>query len=505
VETLNPQKFDFLPCLEKPKSYLGEGRFCFLNSEVDLGWPIGWKARNCSYLWRYNLHYFDYLQQPGFDRTTGFRLIQNWIKGHPVQENGVGWEPYPSSLRLVNWIKFCSQENDISKDIMNSIMLQAINLQNRLEYHLLGNHLWANGKALWFAGAFLGNGKIASLGRKIISDQLTEQFNRDGGHFELSPMYHSIVLEDLLDLINLCQASGQRLNKMLLPILRKNAEKSLAWLQTIIDEKGRIPLLNDSAHGIAPRYEEIGSYAQRVGITATGDQINELKVGPWLGQNLSGYLVLKKDRFRLIFDTAPLGPDYLPAHAHCDILSVLLDFEGKNIWTDTGVFEYEEGHCRQYSRSTAAHNTVVLDGLEQAEILRSFRMGRRGHPERFLLEDGMVKCSHTGFGIWKKGLGHTRTIKLVDDGFEIIDCVEGVGKHSYKAFFHLDSEAKIVSKENGYLVNEHLSINPWGTVHRLSTSQYYPEFGRAEERPCLVLEGEFSNSTSFGIRCTYSS
>ena len=168
---------------------------------------------------------------------------------------------------------------------------------------------------------------MASLGRRIVSGDLKEQFLSDGGHFELSPMYHSIVLEDLLDLINLCQASRISFDAALLPILREAARKSLAWLQAIVDEKGNIPLLNDSAHGIAPGFDELRSYARRLGVSPNEDREDELKIGPWTGRNLSGYLVLKNGPFRLIFDTAILGPDHLPGHAHCDMLSVLLDFE----------------------------------------------------------------------------------------------------------------------------------------------------------------------------------
>jgi uncharacterized heparinase superfamily protein len=379
-------------------------------------------------------------------------------------------------------------------------MLQALNLQNRVEYHLLGNHLWANGKALWIAGTFLGMDKIASLGHRIVCGELKQQFLPDGGHFELSPMYHSIILEDLLDLINLCKASGT--DAALLPTLREVAEKSLAWLQAIVDEEGNIPLLNDSAHGVTPRFDELGSYARRLGLPTPVDQDDEVKIGPWTRRNLSGYLVLRKGPFRMVFDTALLGPDYLLGHAHCDMLSVLMDFDGKNIWTDTGVLEYEEGARRLYSRGTSAHNTVILDGLEQAEIWKSFRVGRRGYPKGFLVGDHAVTCSHTGFEIWKKGLVHTRTVKLEGDGFEIIDRVGGPGKHSYKALFHFHPEAKVVPAGKGYLVNDCLAINPSGAGSRLRTSEYYPEFGRIEERPCIVLEGEFSNSSSFGVRCT---
>ena len=505
VERPRPGKLHFLPWIQRQKTYLGEGGFKFLNKERNLGRPVDWNATGCSHLWQYNLHYFDYLHQQGIDRSTGFELIWNWMKGHPVTENGVGWEPYPTSLRLVNWIKFCSLGDGVTADIEESLMLQAVNLQNRIEYHLLGNHLWANGKALWIAGTFLGMERMADVGRRIVSGELKEQFLPDGGHFELSPMYHSIILEDLLDLINLCQASNTPSDAALLPILQEIAEKSLAWLQGIVDEEGNIPLLNDSAHGVAPRFDELRPYARRLGVSTTEGRDDELKMGPWTGRNLSGYVVLKKGPFRLIFDTAHLGPDYLPGHAHCDMLSVLLDLDGKSIWTDTGVFEYEEGERREYSRATTAHNTLVLDGLEQAEIWKSFRVGRRGHPKGFHLGDHSVECSHTGFEIWRKGLIHSRSIKLGEDGFEIKDRMQGPGKHSYRAFFHFHPEVKVVSTGEGYLINERLSINPSGAKSRLTTSEYYPEFGRAVKRDCLVLEGDFFRNSSFELRCTYSS
>ena len=129
-------------------------------------------------------------------------------------------------------------------------------------------------------------------------------------------------------------------------------------------------------------------------------------------------------------------------------------------------------------------------------------MGRRGYPKGFSLGDDSVECSHTGFEIWKKGLVHSRLIKLEEHGFEIKDRIQGPGKHSYKAFFHFHPEAKVVSTGEGYLINEHLSINPSGAKSRLTTSEYYPEFGRVEKRDCLVLEGEFLRNSSFGLRCT---
>src|SRR5690606_19791001 len=78
----------------------------FLNS----GHPMpadspDWRSPSRPKLWRYNLHYFDYLHWPSLHTHTKLHLIDDWIRGNAPAE-GDGWEPYPVSLRVVNWIKF---------------------------------------------------------------------------------------------------------------------------------------------------------------------------------------------------------------------------------------------------------------------------------------------------------------------------------------------------------------------------------------------------------------
>ncbi len=485
----------------RPRSYLGQRRFRFLNREYDLGWL----TPDLPYLWQYNLHYFDYLHQLGMDWNTGMNLMRSWIQDHPVSRASVGWEPYPLSLRLVNWIKFCSSAKFLPEEIVQSICLQAANLKRQLEYRLMGNHLFANAKALWFAGAFLDNKEFLSTGKKIVLKELKEQFLPDGGHFELSPMYHAILLEDVLDLINLCQSGKFVSDREALSKLAATAGRALAWLEGIVDEEGRIPLLNDSAHGVAASFKEIQAYAHKLGVKSCGQSIRKTVLGNWEGYNLSGYRVLSDGHIRLIFDAARLGPEYLPGHAHCDMLAILLDFEGRNIFTDTGVYEYEETRRRAYSRETAAHNTVVLDGLEQAELWKGFRMGRRGYPVNFRQSKNSLGASHTGFCIWQKGLIHNRNLFLSDNGFEVKDRVFGPGSHHFEAFFHCAPDVRVQSHKNGmFTLDDRLHIEPRGADVRLTMSDYYPEFGTEERRPCLVMSGSFSRKTEFGLRCTYS-
>ena len=68
-------------------------------------------------------------------------------------------------------------------------------------YYKLGNYLLANSKALIFSGLFF-KGKESELwlvkGEKILNTEYKEQILKDGGHFELSPMYHAIITHYLL-------------------------------------------------------------------------------------------------------------------------------------------------------------------------------------------------------------------------------------------------------------------------------------------------------------------
>jgi hypothetical protein len=183
------------------------------------------------------------------------------------------------------------------------------------------------------------------------------------------------------------------------------------------------------------------------------------------------------------------------------MLAILLDYAGKNILIDSGVFQYEDGERRQYARSTAAHNTVVIDNLDQAELWKSFRMGRRGRPLNLTLNRHTLRCSHTGFAIWRRSLNHERTLSLFDGGFNILDELRGPGHHGYEAFFHFAPDVFIEEIEEGkYRINKLLFLELNGAKSLLTTSEYYPEFGRSIIRPCLILSGTFQGQTQLKIR-----
>ena len=145
------------------------------------------------------MNYFDFLNQSKINTNFGIDLILNYIRNDHYLI--VGKESYPISLRGINWIKFLSQNNIKNFDI--DILLfnhYKILLQN-LEFQLLGNHLLENGFSLLFGSYYFQNNKFYKKSKKLLYSQLNEQILRDGGHFELSPMYHQIILNRLMDCI----------------------------------------------------------------------------------------------------------------------------------------------------------------------------------------------------------------------------------------------------------------------------------------------------------------
>ena len=133
---------------------LGPEEFIFLRQEGRLA-EVGWDGPQREKLWRYNQHYFDDLNALGAaDRAQWhLALLEDWVRNNPPGV-GSGWEPYPTSLRIVNWVKWHLAGNALPEACVQSLAVQARWLRRRLEFHLLGNHLFANAKALCFAGLF---------------------------------------------------------------------------------------------------------------------------------------------------------------------------------------------------------------------------------------------------------------------------------------------------------------------------------------------------------------
>lgn len=474
----------------RASSMTGRDSFRFLNSERRLATPHDWNRPDWPKLWLYNAHYFDDLgADTAAERIDWHRdLIARWIAENPPAA-GAGWEPYPTSLRIVNWIRWVLAGNTPDPALLNSLATQARWLSRRLEFHLLGNHLWANAKALVFAGTFLAGDEAAGwqcTGLALLRRELNEQILADGGHFERSPMYHTIVLEDLLDLVQLAQIFPGSVAAADVSDWRAAAQRMLRWLAAMTHPDGGITFFNDAALGIAPDLAALLDYARGLGIAADVGQLDAVTV-----LQDSGYVRAQLGPAVLFADTGPVGPDYLPGHAHADTLSCELSLHGQRLLINSGTSTYEPGPERARQRGTAAHNTVVVDAQDSSEVWGAFRVARRARPMELSVESSADRlqfgCSHDGYRRLPGRIVHRREWQLDLHGLTITDTVDRAGRDAV-ARFHLHPQIRVAG-DNALLLANGVRVQ-WRCddgVARLVPSTWHPQFGMTVDNQCLEV------------------
>lgn len=497
------------PAIKTP-SLIAPCRFRFLNEEHDLSAPADWNRPDWAKLWLYNLHYFDDLNaaqavlRVAWHRT----LLTRWVTENKPG-TGNGWEPYPLSLRIVNWIKWALAGNVLPAAAFQSLAIQIRFLSQRLEYHLLGNHLLANAKALIFAGCFFEGPEADAWmdkGLKIFTDEIPVQVLSDGGHFELSPMYHSVILEDLLDLVNVFKCYPPRSSTT--PVCAA-AKRMLDWLRVMCHSDGQIALFNDAALAIATNPEELYAYAERLGIrqpavsampqkqrTVSNMAVSSFGNIKLIHLQTSGYIRVENGPAIAFLDVAAVGPDYLPGHAHADTLTFEMSFDGQRVVVNSGTSLYGDGSMRLKQRGTAAHNTVMVDGKDSSEVWGSFRVARRAKP--FGLEikgttSGVVcvRCAHDGYRRLSGKPIHCREWHFEEHALMINDVVEGKFRDAVSRF-HFHPAVNIRRNDNllsiclpsGQTISCHIKKGQG----QLIKTTYHPEFGVSYENQCLEVQ-----------------
>lgn len=470
----------------------GPDTFRFLGTERTLASPADWNRADWPRLWSYNAHYFDDLAtDDAADRAGWHReLVARWMRENPPG-HGAGWEPYPTSLRVVNWVKWAMSEQDLEADVWQSLAVQARFLSKRLEFHLLGNHLWANAKALVFAGAWF-EGEEAdgwrARGLTLLRRELAEQVLVDGGHFERSPMYHAIVLEDVLDLLQLAQHYPAIFAEADVATWRDAAIRMLRWLRVMSHPDGGIALFNDAALGIARDLAALHAYARGLGVEVEAAPLRAIEVLPD-----SGYVRIQAGSAVLIADVGEIGPDYLPGHAHADTLSFELSLHGRRVLVNGGTSTYEAGDERLRQRGTGRHNTVVVDGRDSSEVWSSFRVARRARPldVRWGANAGALwlQAGHDGYKRLPGRVTHRRRWSLDASGLSVEDVLEGTFEDAVARFrFAPEWTPRTTGQASGIAMDNGTRLF-WRVQDAsgvaIATDTWHPRFGASED--CQVL------------------
>lgn len=458
--------------------------FVLLNQRVSFENRVDWNSANLSQLQRYHLHYFDIVWRATLVRHAGRPqeassvlrgLIESWVQSNQLLQ-GDGWHPYTVSLRVVNWIHAASVFSDelgnadFQQLFLGSLYSQCRFLSNDLEFDVRGNHLIKNLKAMVFAGVFFAGNEASGwlrTGITVLEREVKEQVLPDGGHFERAPSYHVDVLRDLLEV---AVVLGR--NSVQVPVFLTDAIRRMArYLANIVLSGGRLPLLKDTAWDACLPVAEV---LQAVSIYFDEPASPELPEGGWYStmvfgksqnerhasgndasleprstflQN-SGLIVLRgASGESAVFDVGKPCPDYLPAHAHADLLSFELTIRDHPVIVDSGVFDYD-GPWRSFFRSTRAHNTVEVSGQDQSEVWGRFRVGRRARPQDVFYENAggviLASAAHDGYRRLKSRATHRRTLLFAPgEFFAVLDEVAGIGAYGIDSHFHLHPDIAI--------------------------------------------------------------
>ncbi len=477
------------PIIKSSSKMLSSQRCILLNNEKDISAKNIWFDTKIDKLWLYNLHYFDILHQNTSSSNTQYNeFIQRWINENPPA-HGYGWDPYTLSLRIVNWIKWTLAGNQADQAMLHSLAIQIRYLYQRLEIHLLGNHLFANAKALIFSGLFFKGNEAKTWfekGFKLLKQEIANQILADGGHCELSPMYHCIILEDILDIINLFKNYSISIPFEWMMI----CDRMFYWLNTMSHRDGEISFFNDAALDIAPTLYELNEYRRRL-------LLNEKKYTPKSVVYLpaSGYCRVQKNETVLITDIAKVGPSYQPGHAHADTLTFELAIGQTRLIVNSGTSCYSVCEERLRQRGSNAHNTLVIDDYNSSEVWKSFRVARRAQVQHISIQEVddkvVIQASHDGYHRLDKII-HTRSWIINQNELIIQDHVSGFGYHKIELFFHIHPDIRIKQDVKHAVIFYHPSGKILGSLEtshhlKLVDTTYHPQFNSSIPNKKIVV------------------
>lgn len=424
---LSPTALNLFPLPARKTIAEANKTFSFLNLSRTFPGKIDWNYDVYGKLWNYNLQYFDYVNQEDISEETRICWVRDLYIS--LDSGSLKLEPYPVSLRTMNLIRFFSKDGSrINRygDIQTGLYAELSYLNDHYEYHLLGNHLLENAFAMFMGGCFFNNEEWKVKSCKILIKQLNEQILNDGAHFELSPMYHQIVLFRVLEALSYIPSENK-----LYPVLQKKANLMLGWLKQMTFSNGDIPNFNDSAAGVAFTSGQLFKLAASLNLKMEGNSLND-----------SGYRKFENDTFELIADMHGVRPIYQPGHNHSDHLSFVLYVHGKPFIIDPGTSTYTISERRQWERSSKAHNTVTVNDQDQSEVWGGFRVGRRAKVKILTADDSMISAC-----VEYSGIKHTRNLKLMPGTLAILDSVNSRYNAVVRFYLHPLISIKSISNE----------------------------------------------------------
>lgn len=475
-----PGVIELAPCAA-PLLPSPEGRLDERGGVIVVGHPPydprrqGW-APGADPLWSYTLHYHGWLSRPELSVDEARATIDSWIDEH---REGVGWEPYPTSMRALHWLGWLHRHGGTlqafeRERILGSLAAQLEHLSEHVETHLDGNHLWTNLVALSCGGVALRGPLPQRLLERFaprLVETVRDQLLGDGTHGERTPSYHCLLAEQLAVLLPFARAQRPRLAEALAPAL----SAMLSALPAFTHPDGDVALWGDSQRDApvtpARLLQRLGRALPQGHADAPLGGFARRRWGPWT----------------LLWNRGDVGLPHQVGHVHGDALAVELSLGATRIVVDAGAGTYAIGPERSYARSTAAHNTVTVGAAaaDQHELWASHRIGARGRSQTVALGESRIVGRARGHDA---PTAHARTIEHADGVVSITDALDdrsasGVVRYFVPAALAPVVQGQVVRLQAAGRSVELRASGPWSA----SPAPGWEGMGRPAPRVCLSL------------------
>ena len=427
--------------------------------------------------------------------------MRSWVQGNPVGQ-GVNWSsPMEAAIRIINWIwafylvrDSSHLDNEAVHQFLWQVRFHGEHIRHNLERSAVNNnHYLANGVGLLHLGILFpelkGSTRWLRLGKRIVFGDVLNQVSTDGVDFEGSIPYHGFILDLLLPTILLCKRND-------IPVpgeVMDRVERMLEFVQAYTRPDGTVPQLGDTDDGLllvlAPRPRNTHSAMLTLGAVLFDRpdfKASSCGWGPeahWLlgeegfqrfqqlraveekasaskGFTKGGIYCMRHGDLHMVIDCADVGTRGRGGHGHNDCLSFELFAFGHAFITDSGTFTYAAPEeTRNLFRSTAAHNTAVVDGQEMGRFFRGarWRIHNDARPTLHLWHtDDQVDVfdgSHSGYERLRNPVQHRRRI-IFDKRNQLWvleDLFTGKGEHTFDLLFHF-APMPVELSTNGQLV-----------------------------------------------------
>ena len=409
---------------------------------------------------------------PAYARLFGAQL-QSWLRANPPLM-GVNWASMLElAFRAISWVwalhLFVPFE-DLSEDpwlvdLLLDLDAHADHIERHLSVYFSPNtHLLGEALALYVVGRSLPElksaGRWEAAGRDVLLRETRGQVHPDGAHAEQSLHYHRYALDFYLLALAVARTTGDAAAAA----FADAASRLAAFCRALADDHGRLATIGDDDGGMLFPIRRLPPADATPSLAVAAALLNrpELAIGPvceevfWMtgGEPLTvarvsppsilfpdaGYAVLRTPRLHAIMDVGPHG--FLNGgHAHADALSLTLTVDDQPFLIDpgTGAYTIDPG-IRDRFRSTAMHNTLVVDGRDQSVPRGPFHWNTRTDARLLrwvtTASADYAQGEHDGYSPTR----HRRTILRVGDLILVEDRVIGSGEVPSTLHWHIQPE-----------------------------------------------------------------